>query len=685
MRRSPGGVYTSLLGLSLPETWRIDVKPESPGGGGGKDRRELERVTLAGDHFVLVALPSGEERLEPLLDLGPHGVAILLRTQRADIAPGAFLPRVRFFVKGECTLQCQATVREVTQVPLEDGGFGLKVGMRLELLDSPEPSQPVVDTYSDAVIIADTVTNLVRAKATLRVHATGDNNPRGLATVEITRFSRELGELSVRITEGESTALETGATCELRGESYGTRLSLVANLTENGGVSLRFDLPTRLAVWRHRVGGRVRTLPPNLEVSFESPFTKTIRQRPLVDLSARGLAFSGAADDGLIVGMLLPTVVVSLPNGTVHARGVVRNVRPSGSTVMVGVEFVSMPDASTKVLEGFVDSNLHPQVRPASVADIQRLWPVFEKAGMFARSHAAMTPTIAKIEPVRRNLLSRARELIIHMVGGGDDTIYGTAELLRTYSATWSMQHVCVSETSQSLTADQLVVPLVEAALRRKDFDYLHALVDPERSRMGLARLRAMPPDENGIYWVERVLFNEPQRAASAVHDVQDAAPGDLDWVVERAREAVRPLERSAFDMGNASDLRLTKVQRLYGNVGIVRQRLVRMSFSPSGPNGFALVEVTTQGVSFPGYTELARLYPTRKDAPARRDALIALAHDAIRVHRENRVDRTQILVDTKDAPVLEEAGFVKVGTRIELIAGRNGASQIVNFINLLA
>ena len=109
------------------------------------------------------------------------------------------------------------------------------------------------------------------------------------------------------------------------------------------------------------------------------------------------------------------------------------------------------------------------------------------------------------------------------------------------------------------------------------------------------------------------------------------------------------------------------------------------MAFSVSGPNGFSLVEVTTPGVSFPGTTELARLYPTRKDPPARRDALIALAHDAIRIHRENRIERTQLLVDVKDAPVLEDAGFVKVGTRIELIAGRNGASQIVNFINLLA
>ena len=648
---------------------------------GLQDRRELTRVPPTGDHHVLLVLPSGEERLEPLLDLSPHGVAILLRAQR-DIQAGAFLPRVRFFTNGECTLQCQATVREVTPVTTHDGALATKVGLRLELLDSAEPTAPPVDTYQEPEVVADTVANLVRAKASLRVHVMGDSGQRGLASVEVTRFARDAGELSVRVTEGDLNALETGATCELRGESFGTRLSLVATLLENGGVSLRFALPNRLAVWRNRVGGRVRSLPAGLEVTFESPFTKVAKSRPVVDLSAKGLAFTGTSEDGLLVGMLLPSLIVRLPSGSVHARGVIRNVRSNGDGLLVGVEFISMPDASTRVLEMFVDSNLHPQVRPAAIADMQKLWPVYEQAGLFGRSHAALSRTTATFEPIRRTLLSRARELVVHMVGEGDDTIYGSAEMLRTYTSTWSLQHICLRESAKHLTADQLVAPLIEAALRRKELSHVHAILDPEKSRVSLSKLRGIPPDEAGVFWSEKRLVGEPARVGGRSDDVQGAATGDIDWIMERAGELLRPLERTAFDVSTA-ELRLPRIQRTYSNLGLSRQRFVRMAFSVGGPLGFSLVEVATPGISFPGFVDLVRLYPTRREPSARADALLALADDAIRLQRENGIERTQFLLDPKDAAVLEQAGYAALGPRIEMLATRAGASQIVNFINL--
>lgn len=656
-------------------------KSEKSEGALGNDRRELTRVPPMGDHHVLLVLPSGEERLEPLLDLSPHGVAILLRAQR-DLQAGAFLPRVRFFTNGECTLQCQATVRDIQPVTTADGTFASKVGLRLELLDAPEPAATPVDTYNEPEVVADTVSNLVRAKATLRVHVMGDAVGRGLAAVEVVRFVRDSGELTVRVNEGDLNGLETGATCELRGESFGTRLSLVATLLENGGASLRFALPNRLAVWRHRVGGRVRALPSDLEVTFESPFTKVARSRPVVDLSAKGLAFTGTSEDGLLVGMLLPTLVVRLPNGSVHARGVIRNVRSSGDSLLVGVEFISMPDASVRVLESFVDANLHPSVRPAAIADMQKLWPVYEQAGLFGRTHAALSRTTAAFEPVRRTLLSRARELVVHMVGEGDDTIYGSAELLRTYLGTWSLQHIGLRESAQHLTAEQLVTPLIEAALRRKEFAHLHAILDPDKSRVSLSKLRSIPQNEGGVWWSEKRLVGEPARLGARSDDVQSAATGDIDWLVERAAELLSPLERAAFDL-TAPELRLARIQRVYSNLGLARQRFVRMAFSVGGPLGFSLIEVTTPGVSFPGYGELVRLYPTRREASARADALLALADDAIRIQRDNGVERTQFLLDPRDAAVLENAGYTMLGHRIELLSTRAGASQIVNFINL--
>lgn len=634
---------------------------------------------------MLVTLPSGDERLEPLLNLSPHGVAILLRAQRSDIQPGNFLPRVRFFTNGECTLQCQATVRDVAQVSLETGGLGLKLGLRLELLESPEPSQPAVDTYSEPAIITDTLQNLMKAKTPVWLHAVGGND-RSPPRATVLRGSAASGELVLRLLDTGLPPQEHGACFELRGECYGTRLTLAANVVQHGGDVLHLTWPTRLAVWRNRIGGRVRRLPYEIEVEFESPFTQVRRARSVIDLSARGLAFTGVPDDGLLVGMLLPSISIRLRHGLVRGRGVVRNVRSSGENeLLVGVEFVGLEESSSRVLETFVDEHLHPHVRPAQASDLQRLWPIYEELGLFGRQHAALSPIIGRIETVRHSLLTRARDLCLHLVGGNDDTICGNAELLHTYSTTWSLQHVGARQDSQ-LSADQLVVPLVESGMRRKDFQMLHALLDPQRSRIALARLRGAHPDEESLVWSERVLVTEPEGAevGQSADEVQEAGVGDMEWVASRLAELFRPLERQALDL-SAAELRLDRMARRYKTLGLERRRLVRMAFSVTGPLGFALVELTTPGVCFTGQCDLARLFATRKDARGRRDALLALARDAARLCREQGRSAPRFLLAPRDAELLVQEGYVSLGERVEVVASRTGAAQIVNFINLLS
>src|SRR4051812_3328397 len=96
-----------------------------------QNKRLAARVAPPRDQFVVVQLPNGEERLEPLVDLSPTGLAILLRAQRPDVQPGIRLPRLRLFTHGECTLEAAASVREVTQVTV-DGAVAWKVGLKLD-------------------------------------------------------------------------------------------------------------------------------------------------------------------------------------------------------------------------------------------------------------------------------------------------------------------------------------------------------------------------------------------------------------------------------------------------------------------------------------------------------------------------------------------------------------------------
>lgn len=647
------------------------------------ERRTLDRVRPEGEHYVLIALPSGEERLEPLVDLSPHGVAVLLRVQRSDITPGTFLPRVRFFTNGECTLQCQATVREVSEAEIESGGLGMKLGLKLEIHEPSAATAPTVDTYSEPTIIGDAVANLFRAKATVRVERGSD--PKAMPRAVCHQLHRERRQLVLRLEGAKDGVFPQGEAYELATELYGTRLSLVATLTAKEGDLLRFAWPTQLSVWRHRASGRVRKLPRPVEIEFESPFGQDRRVREVVDLSARGVAFSGELDDGLLVGMLVQTVTIRLPDTTVRGRGVVRNVRQTDDKLLIGLELVGMSDNNLRALEGFVDSNLHPQVRPAVVSDLRRVWPLYEELGLFERQHAAISPAIGRIENVRSTLLTRGRELLLHLVAGADDKVFGNAELLHTYSSTWSLQHTGV-QLDAPVTPEQLVGPLIEAALRRSDFQHMHAILDPEKSRVALARLQTSDVDPKHIAWSERTLVAEVTERAvpNDLAEAQDAGPGDLQWLVEQLRTRTDELTRAVFDLTGA-ELRLDRVNRLYHHSGLERSRRVRIAFSVSGPVGFSLLESTTPGVCLPGHADLARLYTTRRDESARRDALGLLARDAVRLARASGRKRTLFLVEPEDAERLAAHGFVVVGRRLELVASRTGATQVAAFSSLMS
>ena len=88
--------------------------------------------------------------------------------------------------------------------------------------------------------------------------------------------------------------------------------------------------------------------------------------------------------------------------------------------------------------------------------------------------------------------------------------------------------------------------------------------------------------------------------------DVQEAGVGDMAWVMDRLNELFQPLERHAFDLSHA-ELKLSLMERLYKNLGLMRRRLVRMAFSVTGPLGFSLVDRRTPSMTGTGPPVAAR------------------------------------------------------------------------------
>lgn len=646
------------------------------------NRRRLDRYIPPGDHFLLISLPNGEERLEPLMNLSAEGIALVLRTQRHDLQPGQLIPRIRFFTGGECTLECRARVRDVTQVSLEDGSVGLKLGLRLELPEGEELEDSETDTYQDIKIINDTLMNIIKTKSRMRFRQ--DDDQVGLHILRFSPVHADDSTLTVELEEGEILPHRAG---KISGELYGASLTLHVQTTTQKGRSLTLMWPTRLEVRRRRIGGRLSRLNHKTVVTFEAPFCRTRLTRQVVDLSARGLAFEAQPTDGLIVGMLLPELTLHLQGALVRNRGVVRNIRlDHADRLLVGVEILHGSKSSARVLQNFVDQNLHPRVRHATLADLRRLWPVYERLELFERVHAALSPLMATVETTRSTLLSRAQSLTIHLVGGHDNELYGNAELIRSYANTLQLQHLGVLPGWQ-LTPDQLVLPLVETAMRRDDFQQLYAILDPSNSELGLSRLRNTEPDPQHVHWSEFVLFTDPTPESRRfdLSEVQDFTPDDRSWIQELLEQRFTKLQRLTLDL-NRTELSLESIRREFQGFGLERKRRVRVLLSPSGPLGCSLIETTSPGANFQGYLDLVRIVPRRKDEAGRREAYRTLARDAVQSQLYQAARRrTLVLVPPDDAWLLSDTEFEQLGSRIEVCASRSGAAQIANFVSLFA
>jgi hypothetical protein len=651
-----------------------------------QERRRIGRSAMSADTCILVELPDGEERLEPVLDVSPTGVAVLVRSRPESLRRDAVLRRVRLFANGACTLHSRAVVRDRVEVTLPDGTPALKLGLSLEAAEAVPQATPAQVTYAEPAVIADAVMNLIHARAEAIIEVDTQTRSRYRLDVAFARAAADGGAFHVGIAAGGVPSLRRGRVYPLQAELFGTRMVLWAAYRDRRAAVLRFAWPARLTIYRHRQSGRLQEMPPRAEVELESPFVAERLRRQLVDLSGRGLAFVSDVADGMLVGMLLRSLAITLPDRRLTASGVVRNVRsrPDGLLV-VGVE-LQLSDNARAELEEIVDRHFHPEIRPAKPADLRKLWAIYDAMAVFPRSCAAVSPVMGRIESTRQALLARGRSVLLAVVGVVQGEIHTSAELLRTYGTTWSLQHVGALPDAK-VDRERTVLHLVQAATRREEVTHLHALLDPAASRDRLARLQSLAPQPDHLLWLWRELVQEPEGASPGPppgSDLHEATAQDLEWVAGELAQAFPPLLHRALRLAPA-ELRLDETDRLYHAIGLSRRRLVRVAMGVGGPVGVALIEQTSPGACFGGLGDTIRLHVAAGAAAARPTILSALALDAARLQRQSGRKPGLFVVSPADALALAALGFLSAGPRIEVAADRDGATRLVNGINLLS
>lgn len=628
---------------------------------------------------VFVELPTGECRLEPLLALSVQHLSILFRGSATALHVGAAFSSVRVFGAGSdagnCILAGSAIVADV--LPTGQPGT-CKVTLQLQAIQG-EP----VDSFAEPDIIAETVKNLLDAKARTAVSVPVLGREPATGT-----FLRSEGEPQGLILEmhGSVADFAPGQACELVTQFYGNRLGLVGKIQRiatgrRGAIEVLVSWPTLLKKTPHRIASRIRSLPAAVRAHATLPFATAPQVLSVVDLSPRGFGFTAMPGDALALGMVIRNVDLHLPHGVVRAHAVVRNVRVMpDKSLAVGVALKDLTPAAERMLAEFVNSQAYPTARLGRPGDAAQVWPLYRAAQLIDSDPAVAMRSMRQFEATRATLLARGASLLIQMVSGDDTQVQSSADLVRTREKTWSLMHLAHKPEQGG---EAVLMPLFQTAMRRADVGYVHALIRVEDVLQALSSLATLPHGTELSTRVWTLVTGMPAPLAADVSDeAHDAGPDDRPWVLRKLEQVLTPLECAAHDI---TDRQLTgnELGRYYRGVGLDAARIVRLANSISGNLGFSLIDNVASGISLEPWANTARLYPTGISTAGRRSALMTLAQDAGTV--QARLGHpARYLVSPADAELLTGGALQNRGSYIEIVVARDAVDKLMEVLDLL-
>ncbi|HET6344929.1 MAG TPA: PilZ domain-containing protein, partial [Myxococcota bacterium] len=415
---------------------------------------------------VLVELPTGEVRLESVLALGGGLAEVAYRGPTGSLRPGTLLANVQLFADGLRVLTCPASVQDLQ-------GEGQEALLTLALQTTREEADAPVQRDD---LVTKTVQSLLEARASASLTIDGATLPGQAFLARAEADPRRL-VIEMQLPEG-SVLPAPGRVCEVTCLLVGARVVLLAKVHSHktgrrATSELHLRWPHTLRASKKRVGRRVRKLETPLRMQARLPFAAQADTYPVADVSMNGLAFEASADTWLAVGMVIPSLDLRLPQGTVRARGVVRNVRPVGGRLSVGLALQDLAPAHARTLSDFVDAQVYPHARPATPRDLSQLWDLYRQRGL--PLHPLAPKAVSRFESLRSLLLGRGGALLTQIVLG-DQALQATAELVRVGEKALRLQHVA-AQTDPPTPLGAALPPLIGAALKRSDWAFVQVLL----------------------------------------------------------------------------------------------------------------------------------------------------------------------------------------------------------------
>lgn len=392
--------------------------------------------------------------------------------------------------------------------------------------------------------------------------------------------------------------------------------------------------------------------------------------RTALDITSSGAAFAVLEHEPMPVGVVLPRVELSFPNGdriTLRAR--VRSLNalstPVGGPARLrcGIEFVDVPgDVRMRLADAVVQADL-PRVFSGVGHRHEELWQFFlDTEFLYPEKLKRLEASLPEIRDTFTRLLDVPTPLLKTLVFKEEGRLLGHISAVKTHRSTWMVQHLAALKDGRVTLASarMLSMGILSYLEHTPDLQWVRIFFRPNNKWparvMGNFTRRLQDPARCDLrtYGYLAAPTDRPLEVSNEI-EVRPATAEDLSVIERHFVARGRTAELQACDL-RADTIPLGQVDLEYRERGLFRRREVRVATCAGKRLGFALIELSSLGLNLSEVTNAFSVQLFGDDVRA----VAALSEEARTLYAALGRRQFVALAEAPEQPALEALGFVR-------------------------
>jgi hypothetical protein len=355
----------------------------------------------------------------------------------------------------------------------------------------------------------------------------------------------------------------------------------------------------------------------------------------------------------------IPEVRIRLEDVEVAVTAEIRWTSTADGGVSAGLQFSTMDVEVRENLLAYLVQHMRPNVGEARLSDLDQVMALYDEVNYFGLTGKGdkARAVLGEALDVWSTLLGRGRNLGAMVLVREGNRVLGVCESSRLYSHTWLTHSMAATRGSALIATEHLRLGQLEQMERESTTEYLQAYFLKSKAfsqRYYQAAVAATPrPDLHHILVVNVIDYEFRHLEVGTLPEalIRPGEPSDAPGFLAALRRVFPDMYLRSIDLADGR-WSIDELGREFAALGLARDRRLLVQEDAGRPVAYALLEITSPGLTLNGCTDGFWLFPA--DPAPGAAAWRPLVAASLRSFRElGRVRTNYFSHDPDPTPVL--------------------------------